>query len=233
MTQYTHIRNATGKLTIKNTTFLIDPFLAPKDTYPGFEGTFNYQQRMPMVDLPLSMDNLLSNVTQNTADKELITSQGFNDVRIIFESLEFNSITLRKTGGSHGTLEMYANPVLAQLAGDAMGVIFEAADEPTVYLVGDTVWTSDVEKALLRFDPNVIIMNTGYAQILGFEDSIIMGTKDIGRMVVRKPEAKIIAVHMDTVNHTATSREDVRKFIKGNNIEIHVAVPEDGETITL
>lgn len=63
MTQYTHIRNATGKLTIKSTTFLIDPFLAPKDTYPGFEGTFNYQQRMPMVDLPVSMDNLLSNVT--------------------------------------------------------------------------------------------------------------------------------------------------------------------------
>ena len=261
MTQYTHIRNATGKLTIKNTTFLIDPFLAPKDTYPGFEGTFNYQQRMPIVDLPLSMDQLLSDVdavvvththldhwddsavqaipkslpifVQNTADKELITSQGFNDVRIIFESLEFNGITLRKTGGSHGTVEMYANPVLAPLAGDAMGVIFEAADEPTVYLVGDTVWTSDVEKALLRFDPNVIIMNTGYAQVLGFEDSIIMGTKDIGRMVVRKPEAKIIAVHMDTVNHTATSREDVRKFIKGNNIESHVAVPEDGETITL
>ena len=62
MTQYTHIRNATGKLTIKNTTFLIDPFLAPKDTYPGFEGTFNYQQRMPIVDLPLSMDQLLSDV---------------------------------------------------------------------------------------------------------------------------------------------------------------------------
>ena len=210
MTQYTHIRNATGKLTIKNTTFLIDPFLAPKDTYPGFEGTFNYQQRMPMVDLPVSLDDLLSNVTavvvththldhwddtainaipkslpifvQNTADKELITSQGFNDVRIIFESLEFNGITLRKTGGSHGT---------------------------------------------------VIIMNTGYAQVLGFEDSIIMGTKDIGRMVVRKPEAKIIAVHMDTVNHTATSRKDVRKFIKGTNIESHVAVPEDGETIVL
>ena len=52
-------------------------------------------------------------------------------------------------------------------------------------------------------------------------------------MVVRKPEAKIIAVHMDTVNHTATSRKDVPcKFIKGNNIESHVAVPEDGETIT-
>ena len=48
---------------------------------------------------------------------------------------------------------MYANPVLAPLAGDAMGVIFETADEPTVYLVGDTVWTSDVEKALLRFRP--------------------------------------------------------------------------------
>ena len=105
-----------------------------------------------MVDLPLSMDNLLSNVTavvvththldhwDDTAinaipnhflflykiqpDKELITSQGFNDVRIIFESLEFNGITLRKTGGSHGTVEMYTNPNLAQLLSDAMGVIF-------------------------------------------------------------------------------------------------------------
>ena len=76
-------------------------------------------------------------------------------------------------------------------------------------------------------------MNTGYAQILGFEDSIIMGTKDIGRMVVRKPEAKIIAVHMDTVNHTATNRNDVYKFIKGTHIESHVAVPADGETIIL
>ena len=63
MTQYTHIRNATGKLTIKNTTFLIDPFLAPKDTYPGFEGTFNYQQRMPIIDLPVSMDELLNDIT--------------------------------------------------------------------------------------------------------------------------------------------------------------------------
>ena len=104
MTQYTHIRNATGKLTIKIQHSLLIHF-STKDTYPGFEGTFNYQQRMPMVDLPLSMDNLLSNVTavvvththldhwddtainaipkslpifvQNTADKELITSQGF------------------------------------------------------------------------------------------------------------------------------------------------------------
>ena len=261
MTQYTHIRNATGKLTIKNTTFLIDPFLAPKDTYPGFEGTFNYQQRMPLVDLPVSMDELLNDVTavvvththldhwddtaiksipkslpifvQNTADRELITTQGFDDVRIIFESVEFNGIILRKTGGSHGTVEMYANPILAPLAGDAMGIIFESQGEPTIYLVGDTVWTSDVEKALLRFDPNVIIMNTGYAQILGFEDSIIMGTKDIGRMVVRKPEAKIIAVHMDTVNHTAINRNDVHKFIKGTHIESHVAVPADGETIIL
>ena len=59
---------------------------------------------------------------------------------------------------------MYANPVLAPLAGDAMGVIFEAADEPTVYLCRRYSLDKDVEKAPLRFDPNVIIMNTGYAQ---------------------------------------------------------------------
>mgnify|MGYP000287069405 CR=1 FL=1 len=75
MTQYTHIRNATGKLTINNTTFLIDPFLAPKDTYPGFEGTFNYQQRMPMVDLPVSMDELLNDITAVIVTHNTYTSR--------------------------------------------------------------------------------------------------------------------------------------------------------------
>ena len=36
--KFEHIRNATSKITYKGITFLIDPMLAPKDAYPGFEG---------------------------------------------------------------------------------------------------------------------------------------------------------------------------------------------------
>ena len=44
---------------------------------------------------------------------------------------------------------------------------------------------------------------------------------------------KIITVHMDTVNHTAVSRADMRKFIRGQGIESRVNVPEDGEILKL
>lgn len=111
MTQYTHIRNATGKLTIKNTTFLIDPFLAPKDTYPGFEGTFNYQQRMPIVDLPLSMDNLLSNVTAVVVTHTHILTIGMIRQLMLFQNhfLFLYKIQRTKNLLLHKALMMYAS----------------------------------------------------------------------------------------------------------------------------
>lgn len=42
---FQHIRNATSKLTYGDTTFLIDPMLAKKDTYPGFAGTYRSEYR--------------------------------------------------------------------------------------------------------------------------------------------------------------------------------------------
>ena len=75
-----------------------------------------------------------------------------------------------------------------------MGVIFEAERRTNCVPCRRYSVDKRCRQSTASFDPNVIIMNTGYAQILGFEDSIIMGTKILARMVVRKPEAKIIAV---------------------------------------
>ena len=58
-----------------------------------------------------------------------------------------------------------------------------------------------------------------------------MGTPDVLKVTQVMPKAKIITVHMDTVNHTTVSRDDMRKFLKGENITDRVAVPEDGEAI--
>ena len=138
---------------------------------------------------------------------------------------------LRKTSGVHGTEAMYANPQLAALLGDAMGVMFQKNGHKTVYIMGDTVWTADVNKALNRFNPDVLVMNTGYARINGIAEGIIMGTPDVLKVTQVMPKAKIITVHMDTVNHTTVSRDDMRKFLKGENITERVAVPEDGEAI--
>lgn len=45
------IRNATVKISYGGTTFLIDPMLAKKGAYPGFENTYRSNLRNPLVDL--------------------------------------------------------------------------------------------------------------------------------------------------------------------------------------
>lgn len=258
---YEHIRNATGKLTYNDTTILIDPFFAAKNTYPGFEGTFNSQQTLPLVDLPESIDKILEDVdavvvththldhwdemaaksidknlpiyVQNTSDQKLIQSQGFKDVRVLSDSATFNGITMTHAHASHGTEEMYQNKAVADLLGNAMGVVFSAPNEKTVYVVGDTIWTPEVNKNITKFSPDVLVMNTGYAKILGFGGSIIMGTEDVGKAAKVAPNAKIITVHMDTVNHTEVNRNVMRKYVDGMQLNDRVVIPEDGETTKL
>lgn len=76
-------------------------------------------------------------------------------------------------------------------------------------------------------------MNTGYAKLLGFGGSIIMGTEDVGKAAKVAPNAKIITVHMDTVNHTEVNRNVMRKYVDGMQLNDRVVIPEDGETTKL
>lgn len=59
---YEHVRNATGKLTYNDTTILIDPMLAEKGRYEGFQNCFNPEVRNPVVELPESKEKVLENV---------------------------------------------------------------------------------------------------------------------------------------------------------------------------
>lgn len=256
---YQHIRNATAKIEYAGQTFLVDPFFAKKESMAGFEGTFNSHLRMPLIDLPMSTNEILTGVdavivththedhwdevaqkaipkhlpifVQNESDAKLIKNQGFKNVQVLHEKLTFNGVELHKTGGSHGTEQMYANPQLATLLGEAMGVVIKKDGHKTAYIVGDTVWTADVNKALHKYQPDFLVMNTGFARVNGLSDSIIMGVEDVLKATQIAPNAKIITVHMDTVNHTATSRDDMRKFVIGEKLTDKVIVPNDGEVI--
>lgn len=125
---------------------------------------------------------------------------------------------------------MYAIPQLAELAGKAMGVVMQADGEKTLYIVGDTIWNEEVDFALNRYKPEVIVMNTGYAQLQGFSDSIIMGKADVAKARQAAPKADIITVHMDAVNHAAVTSDEMRKFVKENKLS-KVAVPREGEVL--
>jgi L-ascorbate metabolism protein UlaG (beta-lactamase superfamily) len=128
---------------------------------------------------------------------------------------------------------MYAIPALAKLLGEAMGVVLQADNYRTVYFVGDTIWRDEVEITLSKFKPEVVVLNTGDARLDSLEGSIIMGEQDTVRVIEHAPQAKVIAVHMDTVNHAALTRKELRKFVKKEKIEGNVSIPEDGEYLPL
>lgn len=257
--QFQQIRNATIKLNYAGTTFLVDPMLAPKNAYPGFADTVNSDIRYPMVDLPMPVEEVLKAdaiilthlhadhwddaarnlvprdmpiFTQDAADAEIVRKDGFTDVRVLTEQgVVFKGTRINKTIGQHGTDEMYKVPALAQALGKTMGIVFQKPNYKTVYVAGDTIWDKEVEEALTRYKPNVVILNTGYAKLTAFvDDSIIMGKDDVYRAYKFSPNAQIISVHMDTVNHATLTKAELRRFIEEKHLDKQRAlVPNDGQ----
>jgi L-ascorbate metabolism protein UlaG (beta-lactamase superfamily) len=254
----TQVRNATQLITFAGKTFLIDPMLSPKDTYPGFAGTLLSDIRIPMVELPLSIDTLLDVdaiivththldhwddaavahipkgkliYVQNEGDERLLRSQGFTHLRVLSASSRFGEIELIKTNGQHGSDEAYANPQIAERMGEACGVVFRHPSEQTVYLVGDSIWINAVAENMRQYRPGVVILNTGWAHLQGY-GPIIFGREDILKTHFILPEAQIVGTHMEAVNHCLVTRKDLLEYAAVNNIQQFVSAPADGETLT-
>ncbi|WP_343316560.1 hypothetical protein AAC899_07715 [Acinetobacter soli] len=102
--------------------------------------------------------------------------------------------------------------------------------EKTLYIAGDTIWVKPYVKSLKRFQPNIVVLNTGYA-VNELYGPIIMGKEDTLRTHRILPTATIIASHMEAVNHCLLTRADLREFTLEHGIEDHVLIPADGETL--
>lgn len=255
-----HIRNATVKIDVAGTTFLVDPMLSSKGSFPGFPGTYQSELRNPLVELPSTVDDVLKSVeavvvththtdhwdeaaqklipkdiplfVQNETDAKTIRGQGFKDVRVLTGTATFNGVTLNRTGGQHGSDLWFADPARAESMGPVMGVVFAAPNAKTVYVAGDTIWRPEVDQALKKHKPEVVILNTGSALVSGFEEHpIIMGKQDALQATKAAPNAAIVAVHMDAVNHMSLSRKELRAFVDENKIQDRVRIPADGESM--
>lgn len=255
----TQIRNATLKLDYAGTRFLIDPMLSEKDAWPGFPGTARSHLRNPMVALPMTVEEILDVdviivththldhwdeaaqqlipkesliYTQNESDAALIRSQGFTAVHVLADANMIGGIEIVKTDGQHGSDEAYAIPEVAERLGDACGLVFSHATEKTLYIAGDTIWVKPYEESLFTHQPDIVVLNIGFANVEGI-GAIIMGKDDALRTLEALPSATVVASHMEAVNHCLLTRTELRAFATENGIEERVLVPEDGETLVL
>jgi L-ascorbate metabolism protein UlaG (beta-lactamase superfamily) len=251
----TQIRSATIRIDYGGASFLVDPLLAPKDTYPGFPGTYNDHLRWPRVDLPLPITEIidvdavivthvhkdhwdeqamealpkdLPIFSQHEDDLRVIREAGFTDIRLLSENSKFGGVSLLKTPGQHGSDKAIA--ALGKRLGEVCGVMFKSDEEKTLYLAGDTVWTRCVADTLLKYSPAVVILYSGDAQIPGL-GSIIMNKEDVYEVFKAAPQATLIASHMDVINHAALTREELRNYSAKTGMTERLLIPKDGETL--
>lgn len=257
----TQIRNATIIVNFNNMTFLVDPWLAPKDSMPGFDSAINSQIRQPRVELPCKINEIprtdavivthihpdhwdeyaedyLNKETQifvqSDIDREYLNSIGFINVEVLSdEGTEFKGISLYKTYCQHGKRETI-KPICEQIGMpyDSMGIVFKSKGEKTLYIAGDTIWCEEVENALHKYNPDVVVVNACGATVLSGE-RIIMNIEDVDKVIKNTNNTTtIIASHMDTVSHLTVTREDLKEYTKSNHIT-NLLIPADGETIEI
>ena len=253
--QLTQIRNATLLVDYAGKTLLIDPLLADRGAYPGFAGTANSHLANPLVDLPVPLATLLDAdavlvthlhldhwdetarrvlpralpvFAQNAADAEAIRADGFTDVRPLAADGDtpFDGIRIARTGGQHGSDAVMA--AIGARMGEVSGIVLRHPDEPTLYIAGDTVWNGHVAAALAAYEPDVVVLNCGDAQVPGL-GPIIMDIGDLDRVARAAPRAAIVASHLEAVNHCMLSRADLRAWLDAQGLRARVSVPEDGE----
>lgn len=260
--EFQQIRGATVKITYRSRIFLVDPFFAAKDEYPPLEvGPFP-DKRWPTVNLPMRIEEIIAGIdavivthlhpdhldefavkalpkdiplfVQDETDATVVRQYGFEDVRILsYCGTKFGNITMYRIDGLHGhpeTTQKYYDA--GNLRETASGVVFEADNEKTFYLSGDTIWYEKVDEAIKKYRPEIIAVNGADAQFAD-SGSIIMGLDDILQVCKAAPESKIIVTHLDAVPHALVGRKEVKDFVQKNGLVNQIIIPDDGEIVIL
>ncbi|ANF95747.1 MBL fold metallo-hydrolase [Paenibacillus bovis] len=246
------IRNATLVIQYAGRKFLVDPFLAQQGVYPPFAPSQRDDQMNPLVGLPVPIKEIIDVdaviithlhldhydpaakewlpkdiqiFVQNEEDAVQVKQDGFVHVEVLHENTLFEGIQLIKTKGEHGRGE------ILKRTGQVCGVVLKHPEEKTLYIAGDTVWYGAVQQVIDTYQPEVIVVNGGDNQFLE-GGSLVMGKEDIYAVHQAAPEAQIISVHMEAVNHWTLSRTELKSYAMEKGMSDYLLVPQDGEVHT-
>ena len=249
-----HIRNATMVIEAGEHVILIDPMLGPKGSMPPFT-LFRYKPRKnPIVELPADTNALLEKVTHclithkhadhidpvaeqvlkerglpvtcSQLDEALFKKKGLN----VVQTLEYWKETDFLGGTIMGTPARHGYGYVAKPMGNVMGFYIDLPGEPSVYLSSDTIYTADVKKVLTEWKPEISVVASGTARLDLFQP-LLMKVDDIVKFTKDAP-GRVIANHLEAVNHCPTQRSDLKKRMEQEGLADKILIPADGEAMS-
>jgi L-ascorbate metabolism protein UlaG (beta-lactamase superfamily) len=243
------IRHATLRIQYGGRTLLVDPMFSAAGSLPAAPNTSN-QRPNPLVDLPLPAEEVLQGIDAvlvththrdhlddaavallprhlplfcQPEDAEKLKQYGFSKITPIEDEHVWEGLRFIRTRGRHGTGE------IGEKMGPVSGFVLKTADEPTLYLAGDTIWCDEVKQAVDIHRPEVAVVFAGAAQFVT-GGPITMTAEDIECLAKTCPTTRIVVAHMEAWNHCLLSRAELRSFLRERQLADRVLVPEDGES---
>jgi L-ascorbate metabolism protein UlaG (beta-lactamase superfamily) len=148
----------------------------------------------------------------------------FLNAAAVQEARHWSRISITRTHAQHGTGE------IGKAMAPASGYVLESEGEPTLYIAGDSIWCNDVADTIRAFHPQAIVVNAGGARFLE-GDPITMTAADVVQVCHRAPDARVIAVHMEAINHCLLRRSELAQAARLAGVELEI--PENGQIISI
>jgi L-ascorbate metabolism protein UlaG (beta-lactamase superfamily) len=251
----TQIRNATIILSFDGHHILVDPMLSKRGRLPRLR-YFKKTMRNPQVELPNEFQ-----VYSSIIDFALIThcqkghfdhldNKGiaflkernvpvFSHVKdnAYLEKLGLTTMPLIKGHRNQffdGTIELvnarHGTGPIAAFMEHGVGYFIQLPETPSLYIMGDTILTEEIKQFIQNKKPEYIVAPMGMAKFdLG--SPILLTEKEIIELA-RLSQGKIIANHMDALDHCRITRVRLGEMVAEHAIQ-NILIPRDGETVKL
>jgi L-ascorbate metabolism protein UlaG (beta-lactamase superfamily) len=251
----TLIRHATLLVEVAGRRLMVDPMLDAAGARGPVRGTPN-ERPNPLVDMPMSAADAVAGVEAvllshthvdhldaagvttvppgvpwfcQPEDVDDIAPAGLDDLRPVPPggAVEWEGIRIARTGGRHGRED-----AMVQGLGPVSGFVLSAPGEPTLYVAGDTVWCDAVAQAIAAHSPECIVVNAGGARFVQ-GGTITMEAADVIATAAAAPSARVVAVHMEAINHCLETRAELAERVGAAGLSDRVVIPGDGDAIEM